>query len=85
MRCERGIELIWILAIWQALFSRRSIPAKSTTRACSVDHGKDLPPYCCQAAGAQEAMIHHLEQSGSLKCLSPQQAMVFSEHIRRLA
>lgn len=85
MHYERGIELIRILAIWQALLSRRTIPPKSTTRASSVDHGKDLPPYCCQAAGGREAMIHHLEQSGSLKCLSSQQVLEFSERIRRLA
>lgn len=30
-------------------------------------------------------MIHRLEQSGSLKCLSPQQVLEFSERIRKLA
>lgn len=36
-------------------------------------------------AGSHEAMIQHLEQFGSLECLSPQQVREFSERIRKLA
>ena len=36
-------------------------------------------------AGSQQAMIQHLEQFGSLECLSPQQVHEFSERIRKLA
>ena len=36
-------------------------------------------------AGSHEALVHHLEHFGTLRCLSPEQVVEFSARIRRLA